>query len=80
MDEMEEYKVSDWRLKDYELRCENLQNKIEPFSVKRGAMKRAVKIIKQEQECDDLTAWRILKQRLEKQLQELKGVTDSDGI
>ena len=60
--------MKDWQLQDYKIRCHNLQNKLTPHEVKEGAIPKMMRAIKKEKKCDELTAYKILKKRLENEL------------
>ena len=60
-------------LKDYKIRCYNLQNKITPYKVNESALVKQARKIQRKENCDDLTAWKILKKRLEKRVAEKLG-------
>ena len=60
--------MEDWRIKDYKIRCFNLQNRIKPFSANTETIEKSAKVIRKKNKCDELTALKILKKRLEEQL------------
>ena len=62
--------MCEWLIKDYQTMCYNLQNKITPYKVREHELVKKMKEIKKEFDCDDLTAWGVLKTRLESQLAE----------
>lgn len=55
-------------LNDYKIRCYNLQNKLTPHEVKEGQIAKMMRAIKREKKCDELTAYKVLKKRLENEL------------
>lgn len=58
----------DWRIKDYKTRCYNLQNRIKPFSADMETIEKSAKVIRKKNKCDELTALKVLKKRLEEKL------------
>lgn len=60
-------------IRDYKIRCHNLQNKITPYEVNDFALTKRAEKIKRKEKCDDLTAWRTLKKQLEKEVAEKVG-------
>lgn len=60
--------MADWRIKDYRLRCYNIQNRLTPYSADEAKLVSQMKKIRKEKKCDELTAWKILKHRLTKEL------------
>lgn len=62
--------MTDWRIKDYKIRCYNLQNRIKPFSADMETIEKSAKVIRKKNKCDELTALKILKKQLEEKLAE----------
>lgn len=62
--------MEDWLIKDYEIRCYNLQNRLTPYEAELSNIKKAAKKIAKERKCDILTALKILKKQLENKLKE----------
>lgn len=57
--------MEDWRIKDYEILCFNLQNRLTPFKAEMVVIKKSAKAIQKKRKCDKLTALKILKKQLE---------------
>ena len=64
--------MKDWRIKDYAIRCYNLQNKLTPFAAREYVLERKRRIIQKKMQVDELTAWDILKKRLEKKVNKME--------
>lgn len=62
--------MENWLIKDYKIRCQNLQNKITPYKVNMQALIKRADKIKKKEKSDDLTAWKILKKQLENEVAE----------
>lgn len=62
--------MCEWLIKDYQTMCYNLQNKITPYKVREHELVKRMKKIREELQTDELTAWGVLKTRLENQLAE----------
>lgn len=62
--------MCEWLIKDYKAICHNLQNKLTPYKVSDRQLLLAMREIKEKLKCDELTAWKALKTRLEAALQE----------
>lgn len=62
--------MEDWRIKDYLIRCYNLQNKITPLNASLNSIKRQATKIAKTEKCDKLTALKLLKKQLESELAE----------
>lgn len=60
--------MADWKIKDYEIRCYNLQNKLTPYEADEVTLNKQMRAIRKENKCDVLSAWKILKCRLEAEL------------
>lgn len=60
--------MEDWLIKDYKIRCYNLQNRLTPLKANIKNIERQAKQIRKKEKCDELTALKILKKQLEKQL------------
>lgn len=52
-------------IRDYKIRCYNLQNKITPYKAEMRVIEKWAAAIKKKNGCDELTAYKILKKRLE---------------
>lgn len=63
----------DWRIKDYEIRCYNLRNRLTPNEVDMSEIVKEAKEIARQEKCGYLTALRILKKRLERRVEKLLG-------
>lgn len=68
--------MDDWRIKDYQIRCYNLQHKLTPFKVCETRLKKQMRSIRKEKKCSELCAWKILKHRLEQEV--IKQARESD--
>ena len=55
-------------VRDYKIRCYNLQNKITPYEAEMTQIERLATKIMRENKCDDLTAYKILKKQLTRKL------------
>lgn len=60
-------------IKDYKIRCYNLQNKLTPFAANMPSIEKRANKIKRKEKCDDLTALKLLKKQLEKEVAEKGG-------
>lgn len=60
-------------INDYRIRCYNLQNKLTPFKADMFSIERRANKIKRKEKCDDLTAYKLLKKQLEKEVAEKVG-------
>ena len=55
-------------IKDYKIRCYNLQNRITPFKADMPAIEKRAKEIRKEKKCDELQSYKFLKKRLENEI------------
>ena len=64
--------MKDWRIKDYAIRCYNLQNKLTPFAAHEYILEKKKRYIQKKKQVDELTAWQILKNHLQKKVNEME--------
>lgn len=57
--------TNEWLIKDYEIRCYNLQNRLTPNKVEMFSIQKEAKRIQRKNKCDYLTALKTLKKQLE---------------
>lgn len=62
--------MTDWRIKDYQARCFNLQNKLNLYNARESKLRKRMREICKEKNCDELTAWKILKNELEAEIRQ----------
>lgn len=60
--------MEDWKLKDFKTLCYNLQNKVTPYEASEVKINKQAQAIRKKYKCDEMTAYIILKNQLEKEL------------